>query len=321
MILPAEIWHLVTQHLTVNDRLKLMNTNKSMQSILLSCPEWRQFTVPKEQPLDPLIQLIPKIKVPILHFQSSNKSLNDFHLQVLKCVIKSIRHVDLRNQKISEGGLIDFLESHCSNNCGLCDGTDTNSKHQKQIETLILANSPSVTNNSLKTIGIQCPNLRVIDLSQVRHYSFDDEGICLLVKNPNWINSINLVGCDKLTDGSLLSIARNCPALQKFSCAGAFLVSDKGIEALLDSCKLIDLDVSYCWRVTDSCFHRDYESPSFNTLENLEIGFCYQLSNMSIIALIEYPKLCKVNISHCKSMDGSLLLQKGIQVIQIDFEE
>jgi hypothetical protein len=229
---------------------------------------------------------------------NGNTEFRDTHLQHLQKNCAQLKSLDLRQTKITSAEMIDFLSTHCGNQCARCDGDQT-SLHTKRLRRLNVSDKPSMDDSVLKCIGERCPELHELDLGQLRTYRFTDQGIQQMVQGPisNSLRKLILAGCDSLTDDSVLAIADTCRELAYFDCKGAFLIGNRGISSLLANCPIIFLDASYCWRLSDELFCPVGTNPEFaHSLVELIIRFCYQLSDNSLLLLEHLPNLKKLDI-------------------------
>ncbi len=121
------------------------------------------------------------------------------------------------------------------------------------------------------------------------------------------LKSIDLFGCNNISDTALVSIASSCPNLEVFSSSSAFLIGDLGVSSLLQGCpKLQRLDVSYCWRISDACFSMVCSGTTQEAGRNLvyiDLQFCYQINNRCLEHLKRLPNLRLLCVSQCQSVD------------------
>jgi hypothetical protein len=304
-----------------------------MQESILVFHGWRQLELPREiqvrkVPFPFIISYIMKHIMPrlsyISHFSSNgNRGFDDPHLFCLGQFSQRLESLDLRDTKVSEDGLLQFFSIHCGD-CLECDGIS--GTHTRPLQRLALSNKSSVTDAVLELIGIRCPYLTELDLSQMRSYRFSDQGIITMVSNDNLtaLKKLVLSGCEGFSDSALTSISMNCPNLEYFDCRGAFLIGDQGVFSLLEKCSMKYLDVSYCWRLTDQLFecliNPNMENPQMGQyLQELYFHFCYQLSDQT---LFHISRLCNLNtlglsnIEHISPSMKQRLLDKSIKIIE-----
>lgn len=101
---------------------------------------------------------------------------------------------------------------------------------------------PSIieTNNVLHEIG-KLKNLKKINISFCENVT--DEGIeCLLQENGRNLEDIEIVGCDSLTDQSLISVAFHCPSLESISLGlNSADMTSSGMFLLFHQCKKLHI--------------------------------------------------------------------------------
>lgn len=103
-----------------------------------------------------------------------------------------------------------------------------------------------VTDRFLVNLPIYCPYLSTLDISNSSEVT--DNGIISLVENSKMmILDLNLNGCKKLSDLSLIKISDYLPYLRTLDVGNCPMVSDYGIEKVAYGCKQLNyLVISDC---------------------------------------------------------------------------
>jgi hypothetical protein len=81
-----------------------------------------------------------------------------------------------------------------------------------------------------------------------------DEGISAWLRTIDGakVKTVNLSGCEKVTDVGVSALAQGCSGLQHIFLFGCWKVTDVGVSALAQGCSgLQDIDLRYCNQVTD----------------------------------------------------------------------
>jgi hypothetical protein len=238
-----------------------------------------------------------------LSVNGTENNFNDSHLARIVRFTPKLVFLDLTKSNVGKKGL-EFLFS---------------TKSCPNIETLILSNI-LVDDSILGLIGESLPNLLHIDLSVYAVESrFSDYGILKLVRGCPKIQKLILTGSRGLTDTGLGSVSEYLSDLRYLDITGAFLVTDEGIHFLLNGNTLLEiLTVSYCWKLTNNSLSNISKKFIGCNLKELNMSFCYQLSNEIVDHMVQLPSLRIVNLSYCSeiTMDAKFrLLERGIYVI------
>ena len=337
--LPAEIIFCVADFIGVDPNIEsilcLMQVSKRLRILLL---HWKGFSalrmVRRSRPgasttINRLFKfVIPNLKVNVYRFDANGyPEFKDWHLRSLAATTPSLEYLDLRGcNRLTEECMIEYFQTACPD-CPACfgvegsrsnssgDGAHTNKgvHHIKPLKQLILSYIPRVTNRVLAVIGERCSNLELLNLGQLRYYKFDDDGIKALLHYPNSnLIEIDLFGCDNLSDASLFAIAKGCPKLEIFNVKGCFLIGNPGVQSIMLNClKIRHLDISYCWRLTDELFSvvlstststSDDSIVAAQRLSYLQIEYCYQLGDPTLVYLSRLSNLQMISCAQCPAM-------------------
>ncbi|XP_069136022.1 putative RNA-binding protein EEED8.10 isoform X1 [Argopecten irradians] len=138
------------------------------------------------------------------------------------------------------------------------------------------ASSKLLTDLCADSIGANCPNLTVINVSGVN-----------------------------VTDVSLRTIAQACPKLKDFVQQSSFYVGDKGLTWLFQGCASLErVDLESNARIIGDCFH---SVPT--TLKFLNLTHCTKLTDLGIRKIcLRCKHLTELYISHCKSLTDQSLV-------------
>ncbi|CAG8433164.1 9565_t:CDS:2 [Diversispora eburnea] len=183
-----------------------------------------------------------------------------------------------------------------------------------------------VTDATIQTIALTCPNLRRISLNGCTHISdssldslsihhcassllsislsgcrkITDTGLKMLSKSCQKFTSLNISDCGKITDKGVSAIAKGCPRLRQVRLSDCSRLTDQSIEALLFNCpRLSWLDIARIGRIQDSTIQLIADICQ----ENLE---WLNLAHKSIIMLTKKcPNLQLLDLSYLNSITNS----------------
>ncbi|XP_042022234.1 F-box protein At3g58530-like isoform X3 [Salvia splendens] len=110
------------------------------------------------------------------------------------------------------------------------------------------------------------------------------------------VETLNLNGCQKISDIGIGFVTSNCSRLKVFSIYWNVRVSDLGIRNLVDNCKLvIDLNLSGCKNVTDESLKLIAEN--YQGLQLLNITRCVKITDKGLdMILVKCSSLHSLNL-------------------------
>ncbi|XP_058213041.1 F-box protein At3g58530 isoform X2 [Rhododendron vialii] len=107
------------------------------------------------------------------------------------------------------------------------------------------------------------------------------------------LESLNLNGCQKISDRGVEAITSICPNLKVFSIYWNVRVTDTGIEHLVKNCKhIVDLNLSGCKNISDKSLQ--LIADNYQHLECLNLTRCIKLTDCG---------LCKIFVK-CSSLNS-----------------
>lgn len=212
--------------------------------------------------------------------------------------------------------------------------------------------SCNVSNLSLEAIGQNCPNLKLIDISNCNRIT--PKGIESLVKKCKNLLSFISVACgpNTINDEALAVIGEHCHQLKLINLNGCFAVTDQGVKCLAEGCpRLVNCCLSKCHTITDQslislgqfCHHlrtlglNDCQhvtdngfqvlAQNCNLLENLDLEDCALITDQTLYHLTSNcPNLKRLALSHCdkitdegiKYIGKNVNVSESIQYLELD---
>jgi hypothetical protein len=118
------------------------------------------------------------------------------------------------------------------------------------------------------------------------------------------VREIDLSGCDKISDASIVYLAKKFPSLQNANLSFCNLITQEGIRHLCSNCtQLQTINLYYC-NVNDVALI--HIANSLPTLKSLTIAGCNNITDAGISKLSQKcTELIYLDISHCKSISSS----------------
>ncbi|MBA2369370.1 MAG: hypothetical protein H0V82_10170 [Candidatus Protochlamydia sp.] len=160
------------------------------------------------------------------------------------------------------------------------------------------------TNLLLEGLGLYCPQLKILNISQSQH--IDHQGVKNLANCKN-LKEVNLSNCLSISDASIEVIAcaakENLEALSLFNCP---LLTDKALQCLYVNCLNIKyLNIGYNKMISSSQINRFISQCQF--LEELFMEKI-DLNMDKIFDNVECPNLQKLSLRHTNTTDSDLLI-------------
>lgn len=183
-------------------------------------------------------------------------------------------------------------------------------KHAQQLQVFKAPWVAPLTDATLLALSKFCLQVTNIDVSGVPGVS--DIGITSVCESsigPN-ITVVSLYGCERLTDSSLMRLARRCSSLVDVNVGGCSRMSGDAVVLLCCSCRHLEhLNVSGLFRLND--LHVFLASRSLLQLRTLSLSFCRNVGAEAISALTtNHPP---------RTLEPHLIRDRGNEVCAILF--
>ncbi|KAF9936093.1 Transcription factor COE1, partial [Modicella reniformis] len=142
------------------------------------------------------------------------------------------------------------------------------------MENLDLSECTDMREPTLKSLAIFFPNL--VSLNLARTSGVTDTAVALIVDKCQYLESINLSYCRQLTDLGLFSVAKFCRRnLRVLNLTGNLKMTNASLMAVAKHCPQIQkLFVGECSQITDSALEWIARSSSSVSLKELELHRC-----------------------------------------------
>ncbi|GLT25346.1 hypothetical protein SLA2020_004800 [Shorea laevis] len=175
----------------------------------------------------------------------------------------------------------------------------------ESLRSLSIRNCPGFGDVSLAVLGKLCPRLQHLDLSGL--HGITDAGFLPLLENCKaGLVKVNLSGCVNLSDKVVSSMVDlHGWTLEVLNLDGCGRITDASLVAVAENCMLLsDLDVSKC-AITDSGIASLAHGNQFN-LQILSMSGCSMISDKSRPSLGKLGQsLLGLNLHHCKGISSS----------------
>lgn len=145
-------------------------------------------------------------------------------------------------QTLRGGSLVALDFSFCHELTGR--GLELLGERCPNLQDLRLSGCHKIEDKHILKLSLSCGGLQTLSLAHCKHIT--DAAIQALCENL-WIEQLDVSYCNKLTDETLLLLARNFSGLTHLGIAWCRKFSDKGLRALADSTKwLLELRIEGC---------------------------------------------------------------------------
>jgi ribosomal silencing factor RsfS len=158
---------------------------------------------------------------------------------------------------------------------------------------------------ALLQVATYCWKLTSLDVTCCNTY-MTDELIIQVAQKCVYLKYLCVDNCWRLTDASIIAVARRCRQLTSLDVAACSL-TDASIIAVAAGCgHLQSLNVEFCTSLTDASIIAVAEG--CGQLKSLNVEFCTSLTDASIIAVAKgRGQLTSLNVAGCNLTDASII--------------
>ncbi|CAN8287842.1 unnamed protein product [Cochlearia groenlandica] len=235
----------------------------------------------------------------LVSFAKASLSLESLHLEECHRVTQFGLFGSLLNcpEKLKAFTLV-----NCLGIKDLTTGLPSSSPRVNALRSLSIRNCPGFGDANLAAIGKLCPKLEDIDLYGLK--GITDSGFLHLLQNT--LVKVNFTGCSNVTDNVVSAIsARNGWTLEVLNIEGCSKISDASLVSIAENCQILsDLDLSKC-SITDSGVHALACSDKLK-LQILSLSGCSMVTDKSLPAMVRLGStLLGLNLQQCRSVSYS----------------
>ncbi|XP_074276568.1 EIN3-binding F-box protein 1-like [Silene latifolia] len=189
-----------------------------------------------------------------------------------------------------------------------------------QLRSVTLSNCPGLGDMTLAMLATLCPQLQYINFSGLP--AITDAGILSLIKTcdaGSGLVKVGLSGCANITDSVIRSLANvHGGTLEVLNLYGCGKVTDASLVAIAQDCLVLsELDVSRC-AVTDFGIASLARSKSL-MLQILGLSGCSMLSDQSLPFLVKLGQsLMGLNLQNCSSVSSTVIYMLVERLVRCD---
>jgi len=175
------------------------------------------------------------------------------------------------------------------------------------LRSLSIQNCPGFGNFSMNILGGLCPHLQHLELNGLPGIA--DEALLPLIENSKaGLSKVNLRNCANLTDKVVSVMSKlHGVTLEELNLDGCKKVTDASLVAIAENCLFLrELDVSKC-EITDAGIAALASAVQLN-LQILSLSGCSSISEMSLAYLLELGRtLLGLNIQKCNAISSIMV--------------
>ncbi|KAL1224905.1 EIN3-binding F-box protein 1 [Cardamine amara subsp. amara] len=264
-------------------------TDMGLESIGKGCPNMKKAIISKS----PLLS-----DNGLVSFAKASFSLENLHLEECHRVTQFGFFGSLLNcgEKLKAFSLVSCLGIR-DLNTGL-----PASSHCSALRSVSIRNCPGFGDANVAALGKLCPQLEDIELCGLKEIT--ESGFLHLIQNS--LVKVNFSGCSNLTDRVISAIsARNGWTLEVLNMDGCTKISDASLVSIAANCHILsDLDLSKC-SISDSGIQAMASSDMLK-LQILSMAGCYMVTDKSLPAIVKLGlTLLGLNLQQCRSISNS----------------
>ncbi|KAJ4902990.1 EIN3-binding F-box protein 1 [Raphanus sativus] len=195
-----------------------------------------------------------------------------------------------------------FSMVNCLGIRDLTTGLPSSAANCSGLRSLSVRNCPGFGDANLAALGKLCPQLEDIEMCGLKGVT--ESGFLHLLDNS--LVKVNFSGCSGLTDRVVSAIsARNGLTLEVLNMDGCSKISDASLVSIAANCQILsDLDLSKC-SVSDSGVQALASSEKLK-LQILSMAGCFMVTDKSLPAIVKLGStLLGLNLQQCRSISTS----------------
>ncbi|KAL6556724.1 hypothetical protein OROGR_006012 [Orobanche gracilis] len=240
-------------------------------------------------------------------------------LSVIATAFSALRVLNLQNCKgITDEGMAAIASGLPSLQCldvsycrKLTDkGLSSVAKGCHALRVLHVVGCKFVTDVLLISLSTNCNNLEELGLQGCTNIT--DSGLTVLVEGCQRLKHIDLNKCSNIGDIGISSIAKACSSLLTLKLLDCYKIGDKSIFSLSEHCKnLEELVIGGCRVLSDESI-KSVASAFYDSLKNLRMDWCLNVSDISLDYVFSLCKKLEVlDVGCCEEITDAAFQRLG----------
>lgn len=174
------------------------------------------------------------------------------------------------------------------------------------LTSLDVSELSAVNDDIVGGIGDICSNLQDVSFS---HCKLTDKGIQLFCSKCKLLQSVNLSGCQDISDASIVALSTNCTSLRIVQLEWCLRLTEKSLDALLSKCHhLTFINMSQC-----AIKHIPFSLLNNLSLKELKVEGCTALKCPPLDLAIQSLESCREFLKKCHLQPSCRLTFLGNQ--------
>jgi len=178
-------------------------------------------------------------------------------------------------ENITSSGLKQFLDSFASS-----------------LKSLDLSELPAVTDEIIKGLADICQNIEDVCFS---HCKLTDEGVKVFCSKCKSLQSLNISGCQEISDDSIVTLSTECTSLKRVQLSWCVKLTETSLGALVTNCQnLTSVDMSQC-----AIRHLPFCILDHSSLQELKVEGCTGLRCPPLEVAMNGLESCRKFLKKC----------------------
>lgn len=184
------------------------------------------------------------------------------------------------------------------------------------LESLHLINCTEITDYCLSHVTNSLVGLKDLNISGCT--SIQDGGLNHISALTS-LKYLNISYCKSISDTGIQYLTKLSSSLRKLNIANCCQVTDIGMSYVRMLSELIDLDVSYCIKISDIGLH---QISKLGSMTHLNISGCNRVTDSGLSHLAGLAFLCKLDLNYCSLVSDVGIYRikkvKSLKILNID---
>ncbi|MCD7458332.1 hypothetical protein HAX54_037928 [Datura stramonium] len=169
--------------------------------------------------------------------------------------------------------------------------------------------SEEVTNTHLEILAEKCLRIQVLNLNFKKKNKiydesfvlddFDENGLCFIAMGCSCLNTVSLRKRSGVGDAGVISLVSFLPKLIDLDLSYCDKVSDEALRVIGSSSSLKNLNLKGCWLVSDVGLKSLVRGPLRMILKKLIIAECDRITDCGVLSLMQLCCLEELNLAEC----------------------
>lgn len=172
--------------------------------------------------------------------------------------------------------------------------------------------SEEMTNTHLEILAEKCPRIQLLNLNfkkKNRFYDetdeslvlgdFDESGLCFIAMGCSCLNKVSLRKRSGVGDAGIVSLVTFLPKLIDLDLSFCDKVSDEALRVIGSVSFLKNLNLQGCWLVSDSGLKSLAGGPLRMTLKKLILAECDRVTDCGVMSLMQLCCLEELDLAEC----------------------